>query len=367
MFFVGPAGIFVAKSQQRFADDSLLHMADPNNSKSMRRQWKIIRVVTGLVLLVTVFTTVAVYAFVQLSPWPMVLMRRFQENRMALRMNEALGPFVPPGIFEKRNLQYDANDENALLDVFYPSAIGQTDRTLPAVVWVHGGSWVTGGKDYIANYMKILASKGFVAVGVDYTLAPAKIYPTPVRELNIALDFLQHNARELHADAGQLFLAGDSAGAQIAAQLANAITSPSYARDIGITPSIQRSQLKGVVFHCGVYEAKLANYKRDGVLWAYFGTKDFADDPRLSQFSVARHITPDFPPMFISAGNEDALAPQSHLFAESVTGQGVPVDRLFFSQDYLPKVRHEFQFFLEADAGRLALARSVQFMNARRK
>jgi acetyl esterase/lipase len=52
--------------------------------------------------------------------------------------------------------------------------------------------------------------------------APAKHYPN--LEPNAALDFLQRNSLGLHADLSRLFLAGDSAGAQIAAQLSNVIT-----------------------------------------------------------------------------------------------------------------------------------------------
>jgi acetyl esterase/lipase len=87
------------------------------------------------------------------------------------------------------------------------------------------------------------------------------------------------------------------------------------------------------------------------------------DDPRLSQFAVARHIARDFPPMFISAGNDDSLAPQSYLFADRAAEQGVTVVRLFFTPDRTPKVPHEFQFDLGSDAGRLALERSVQFLD----
>jgi hypothetical protein len=106
----------------------------------------------------------------------------------------------------------------------------------------------------------------------------------------------------------------------------------------------------------------LANYRRNGVLWAYFGTKDFATDPRLSQFSVARHVTPDFPAMFISAGNDDPYAAQSYLFAETAARQGILVDSLFFPEGHVPKVWHQFQFFLDTDAGRIALQRSIEFM-----
>jgi acetyl esterase len=307
----------------------------------------------------------AVYIAFQVSPWPTVLLLRRGWDRGGIATARALEKYVPAGVAGQLNVRYDIGDSDAELDVFFPSAVGKTDKALPTVVWVHGGSWISGNKDHIANYLKILASRGFTTVGVNYTLAPAKIYPTPVQQVNAALRFLSKNAALLHVDPERLFLAGDSAGSQIAAQVANIISVPSYAKDVGIVPSIERSQLQGMVLHCGTYDAALARFGRKGVLWAYFGTKDFMDDPRLSQFSVARHITSEFPPMFLSVGNDDALAPQSYDLAEKAAAQGVLVDRLFFPQDSMPKVHHEFQFDLGTDAGRLALERSIGFMNER--
>ena len=85
-------------------------------------------------------------------------------------------------------------------------------------------------------------------------------------------------------------------------------------------------------------------------------------DPRLAQFAVARHVTSRFPPTLISVGNDDALEPQSHFLAERLTERHVPVDSVFFSPEYTPKVKHEFQFDLGTQAGRLALERSNEFI-----
>jgi acetyl esterase len=318
-----------------------------------------------LILYPSVLLSIVVYTLFQFSPWPSALWLRLQWDRSGVEMNNSLRKHLPAGVVDRLNLQYDTNDDAARLDVFTPLSVKATDRVLPTIVWVHGGSWISGSKDQIANYLRILAARGFAVVGVDYTLAPARIYPNPVRQVNAALGFLNRNGLSLHVDRSQLFLAGDSAGAQIAAQVANIISSPSYAADVGIVPSVDRSQLKGVVLHCGTYEAKLARFRKKGVLWAYFGTQDFSSDPRLSQFSVARHVTSEFPPMFISVGNDDELAPQSYLFADNVAAQGVLVDRLFFSKDYTPKVWHQFQFDLDTRAGRLALEHSVDFISAR--
>ena len=164
------------------------------------------------------------------------------------------------------------------------------------------------------------------------------LYPTPVKRSTRPFDFFSKTVKSCTWIRCGSFLPANSAGAQIAAQLANVITSTSYAKDVGITPSIRGSQLKGVVLHSGAYEAKLGHYRRNGVLWAYFGTKDFATDPRLSQFSVARHVTPDFPAMFISAGNDDPFAPQSYLFAQTAARQGMLVDLYSFPQDSYPRL-----------------------------
>jgi acetyl esterase len=303
------------------------------------------------------------YLLVQLSSWPMVLRRRLIWNQSGIETSRALEKHVPAGVSAELNLHYDPNNTSAFLDVFYPSELQKTDKVLPTIVWVHGGSWISGSKDYIANYLKILAARGFTTVGVDYPLAPGETYPAPIREVNAALAYLEQNAQRLHVDQSKLFLAGDSAGSQIAAQLANIISAPSYAGSVGIAPSIQRPQLRGIILYCGVYDAALGHhFKRYGVLWAYFGTKDFMNDPRLQQFSVARQITNNFPPIFLSAGNADIFAPQSHFFAEIAEARGIAVDSLFFADDYSPSLPHEYQFDLDTDAGRLAMERSVKFL-----
>jgi acetyl esterase len=301
------------------------------------------------------------FLVVQLSPWPMVLKQRLFNYRNDA--DAALQKYVPAGVSAELNLHYDPDNASAFLDVFYPSKLQETGTVLPTIVWVHGGSWIAGSRNGVASYLKILAAKGFTTVGVDYPLAPRETYPAPVREVNAALSYLAANAQRLHVDQSKFFLAGDSSGAQIASQLANIISAPSYSQWVGIAPSIERPKLRGIILYCGVYDAARANFfRRNGVLWAYFGTKDFMTDPRLEQFSVARQITNDFPPMFLSVGNADAFAPQSYFFAEIAKSRGVVVDSLFFANDYLPPLRHEYQFDLDTAAGRQALDRSVKFL-----
>src|SRR5207244_2716120 len=123
-------------------------------------------------------------------------------------------------------------------------------------------------------------------------------------------------------DPRRIFLAGDSAGAQIAAQTALIISDPNYARQMAmIAPGMARASLRGVVLFCGPYDPASLNFEGSyggfmrTVIWAYLRTRD-PRDPRVRELSVTPHVTAAYPPVFISVGNADPLAPQSVAFAE---------------------------------------------------
>src|ERR1700751_1523128 len=129
-------------------------------------------------------TAVAAYAWRKFSPWPKVLNARLHWYWRGLVNSDPLESYVPNGVAEQLNLPYEVGSADAKLDVFYPATIENTDQLLPTIAWVHGGSWITGSKNDVASYLKILAARGFTTVGVNYTLAPEGPYPTPVRQVN---------------------------------------------------------------------------------------------------------------------------------------------------------------------------------------
>jgi acetyl esterase/lipase len=199
-------------------------------------------------------------------------------------------------------------------------------------------------------------------VNLDYTIAPEGTYPTPVRQVNAALGFLVRDATRLGIDPDRLIIAGDSAGAQIAAQVANLVTSPDYARRLGIAPAIRPGRLRGAILFCGPYDLELMG---DGwfsrtTTWAYSGRRNHRGDASFQLMSVARHVTGAFPPSFISAGNGDPLLPHSIAMADALLARGVPVDTLYF-RGHRPALGHEYQFDLDSAPGQEALRRATLF------
>ena len=316
---------------------------------------------------VAVVIAIAAYAALELSPWPAAFVYRWFMNHGGEVLSQAMQKHVPAGVASRLDERYDADDPDALLDVYFPATAA---RPLPTIVWVHGGGFLAGHKGLIAPYLKILAARGYTTVALGYSLAPAHHYPTPLRQGNAALAYLEKNAERLHVDPERFFLAGDSAGAQLAAQLANVISVASYAKTVGISPSIQRRQLRGVILHCGIYDLGLARFEgRYGhlmrtILWSYSGRKEFRDDAPPQEVSIPRFVTEEFPPAFISAGNDDPLLAQSKALADALVARGVQLDTLFFPEDYRPRLPHEYQFNLDSGAGREALEHAVRFLRA---
>lgn len=301
-----------------------------------------------------------------LSPWPSALFYRALMDKGGIALNEALAKHVPAGVSAQRGLSYDAADPNALLDIFRPSA---DQRAVPVIVWVHGGAFLSGNKDQVANYLQILAGKGgYVTVGIDYSLAPRAQYPAPVRQTVAALRYVLDNAVRFGIDPSRIVLAGDSAGAQIAAQVVALISSSDYAARLAIPPPIAREQLRGAVLFCGFHDpdAMTTRGSFGGFLrtatWSYFGVKDFSGDARAGEFSIVKNVTPTFPPLFISAGNADPLLAHSEKLSAAAAAKGIIVDSLFFPDDYAPGLPHEYQFNLDNDAGQQALERTLKFL-----
>jgi acetyl esterase/lipase len=308
---------------------------------------------------------VAVALAFLLTPWPSVALIQFAFARGDRAAMDALEKHVPPEVVTRGDLAYGAGPDERF-DLHLPRGAA---GPLRAIVWVHGGGWVAGSKEGVANYLKVLAGHGYAVVGIEYARGFGVTYPQPVEQVNRALGYIVEHAAELGIDAGPLVLAGDSAGAQIAAQLALMIGDPGYAAQVGIAPAIPRARLAAVLLLSGAFDIGQMDpdsWFANTVGWAYSGRRDFRNDARFQLVSVANHVTAAFPPAFISSGNGDPLAPQAVALAAKLEGLGVAVDSLFFPAGYAPSLPHEYQFNLDGEAGQEALARLLVFVDRAR-
>jgi acetyl esterase/lipase len=312
------------------------------------------------------------------NPWPSALLIRALFEAEARSTVTEMTPYVPAsGIDEQLDVPYatsgpGAGTADTTLDVFSPtdSSGGDSTGPLPTVIWIHGGAWISGSKTNVDPYLRILASKGYTTVGLNYTVAPDAIYPVAITQLNEALAYLVANAAELRIDPDRIVIAGDSAGSQYTSQLATMITSPAYAAKVGLTPALTPDQLRAVILTCGIYDVTgipdapgLGGWGFRVALWSYLGTKDWSTTTGGELMSTLDDVTADFPTTWITGGNGDPLtATQSQPLADKLDSLGVDVTTVFYPADHVPSLPHEYQFHLDGVDAQNALTSMVAFL-----
>jgi acetyl esterase/lipase len=234
------------------------------------------------------------------------------------------------------------------------------------ILWVHGGGFVANTAAQFRDWFILLAARGYVVAGLDYSLAPQTRYPAPVRQANAALAWLGQHAARFGGDPDRLAVGGDSAGAQIASQLAAVETSPRLAAAMSLTPGIPAAHLRAAVLYCGLYD--LSTVGGTGFpalrtyLWSYTGTRNWRADPRIGQLSTTRQATAAYPATYLTVGDRVPFRTQATELAGVLRTRGVPVTTLFWSGHGLG---HEYQFKFSHPEASTNLNRTLAFLAQR--
>ncbi len=151
------------------------------------------------------------------------------------------------------------------LDVYKPTTDTVTSR--PAIVWIHGGSFVSGNKlsPEIVLEAQNFARKGYVNFSIDYRLAPTGCSAGGItqaclqgivdaqNDAQAAVRFVRANAAAYGVDATRIVAAGTSAGAITALNVAynsehpGTSGNPGFSSDVRAAVSLSGAKLAGAV------------------------------------------------------------------------------------------------------------------------
>jgi acetyl esterase len=139
---------------------------------------------------------------------PVVEARRMVEEWIPLQ-----APPVPPA--EVHHTVTRTAGGELPVRVYRPT---RADDGSPLLVYFHGGGWMTGSLDLIDRPLHHLAQRSrAVVASVGYRLAPETKFPGPAEDCHAAVVDLARRAVEWSADPDKVIVAGDSAGANLAA------------------------------------------------------------------------------------------------------------------------------------------------------
>lgn len=218
-------------------------------------------------------------------------------------------------------------------DVYSPHGTGP----FPQLVYLHGGAWYEGSAAAVRRLARRLCEFGFVVAAVDYGLAPELPFPTAVEDAVYASRWLTEAGPRFGGDGDGVALAGDSAGANIAAAAASWLTTPALRSATPLDEGDRNDQPVSIwanALFYGVFDLLdlLAIGSRDKqrlgfhetVVNAYLGYKylEHITDPLVSPGGADLSR---WPATYVSCGSADTLLDQSLAFVGALARAGVPV------------------------------------------
>lgn len=247
---------------------------------------------------------------------------------------------------------------------------------LPVLVFLHGGSFITGGlHSELQRCARYAETTTCAVVSVDYRLAPEDPFPAGLEDCLTVLDWIGNNAGDLGVDRERVAIGGLSAGGALAAGCAlrlrdahadvvpDSMTPPVGAGARSLTLVLQ--MLLFPVLDASMTTRSSREFIDTPILraatlpgmWQQY-LEPAAEIPQWASPSLATDVAGS-PPTFIATAQFDPLRDEAIQFAQRLLTCDIPVDLHVYARSY-----HSFDTFHTTRMGRIAHQHQVDSLTA---
>jgi len=234
-------------------------------------------------------------------------------------------------------------------------------EALPTLLFIHGGGWVAGDLEaYDPLCRELCNASGCLVVAIEYRLAPEHKFPAAPLDCYAALLWLASNAAWLGGDPLRIAVAGDSAGGNLAAvvaQMARDRGGPALRFQLLVYPVIDHA------FDTPSYRDNAEGYllTAEGMRWnwrQYLPDDATGRDPMASPLRATNFAW--LPPALVITAEYDPLRDEGEDYALRMRAAGVPVEL----RRYEGMLHAFFSLGRLFDTGRIAVAHAGAALRA---
>lgn len=255
---------------------------------------------------------------------------------------------APPPVAKIENRGIPGPAGELPVRIYTPDGAGP----FPLLMFFHGGGFVVCDLDsHDALARSLCGGAGAVVVSVDYRLAPEAKFPAAPEDCHAATRWAVDNAASIGADGARVAVAGDSAGGNLAAvvaQLAKQRGGPALAHQLLLYPVTAHD------FTTPSYEENAEGYflTRDMMQWFWHHYLERAED---GQDPLAAPLRAEdlsgLPPATVVTAEYDPLRDEGEAYARRLDEAGVPTQAVRYDG-----VIHGFvSMYQQIDKGREAI------------
>lgn len=249
------------------------------------------------------------------------------------------------------------------LDLYCP--VTAQGEHVPVVVWIHGGAWMSGNKEYPPY--TFFVKNGMALASINYRFSTKEKFPAQIEDCKQAIRWLRKNGWEYGLDTSRIGAFGISAGGHLAALLGTAsdVTALDAKGGAGdISPRVQAvadwsgpSNFSTIEKQAKAIGSQIDYVSERSPIKLLLGGR-VSEKPREAyEASPIAYATPDDPPFFIMHGDRDDVVPvaQSDELKQALTKAGCKVryeiepggGHMIATPANLPKAVHFFQETLQ--------------------
>jgi len=215
---------------------------------------------------------------------------------------------VPQPAADHRDLAYTSVPRRLALDLYTPAGT----PPFPVVVWIHGGSWVSGVRDIFPGHPALrLRDRGYAVATIDYRLVPEGFFPAQSHDCKAALRWLRGNADRYGLDRNRVAAWGASAGGHLAALLGTG-GGLAALEDLSQGHPGESSRVQAVVDWFGPADYRLADAQQQLTAALLLGCPIALCPDKAALASPVSHVDGADPPFLIQHGTADRVVPIDH-------------------------------------------------------
>ena len=203
----------------------------------------------------------------------------------------------------------------------------------PMVLFIHGGSWISGDKSMMRRYQQQVVDAGYGYVSMNYRfIMTGATYLDMLDDIQLVIQFLKDFASDLNVDTTRMAMVGESAGAHLAMLYAYRNVSPipiEFA--MALVPPVDFTDPGYLSFGDPTVQLFLAN----GLMaTSLIGPEDLVANGYPDAWmdaSPIHHLSTAIPTLIGYAGL-DELIPLSNMegFLMAATAINAPIEAIFF-------------------------------------
>lgn len=245
---------------------------------------------------------------------------------------------------------------NSYMDICAPiSYMTDENKKYPVIVSVHGGGWFYGDKELYSHYCCLLAERGYVVVNFNYRLSPQNKYPAAIEDVAYLIRYIHENAQTLGIDMDNLYMVGDSAGAQLTANYCIIASNSDYREKLDFFTYDLLP--KKVCLNCGAY--KMA--ERNDNISAWYLENAVTEEQYKLFMDQLDYVNADFPEAYLMYSVNDDLASHTKALDEVLNKAGVAHITKAYGQNN-PDSGHVFHMNMRNPEGILCNEDECSFM-----